>query len=51
MSRIGRAPIPVPTNVTVTLEGSRVHVKGPQGTLERALPEGISSSRRATPSW
>ena len=34
MSRIGRAPIAVPANVTVTLaEGNNVTVKGPLGTL------------------
>ena len=34
MSRIGRAPITVPANVTVTLaEGNNVTVKGPLGTL------------------
>ena len=34
MSRIGRAPITVPANVTVTLgEGNVVTVKGPLGTL------------------
>ncbi len=42
MSRIGRSPIPVPSNVTVTLSGATVTVKGPQGTLERTLPSGIS---------
>jgi large subunit ribosomal protein L6 len=42
MSRVGRSPITVPSNVTVTLSGSTVNVKGPQGTLERTLPEGIS---------
>ncbi len=42
MSRVGRAPIPVPSNVTVTLSGALVNVKGPQGTLERRLPEGIT---------
>ena len=42
MSRIGRSPIPVPSNVTVTLSGSSVSVKGPQGQLDRELPTGIS---------
>jgi large subunit ribosomal protein L6 len=42
MSRIGRSPIPVPSNVTVTLSGESVSVKGPQGSLERQLPTGIS---------
>jgi large subunit ribosomal protein L6 len=42
MSRVGRSPIAVPSNVTVTLSGATVNVKGPQGTLERQLPEGIT---------
>src|SRR5271169_7149288 len=42
MSRVGRSPITVPSNVTVTLSGDTVNVKGPQGTLERQLPEGIT---------
>lgn len=33
MSRVGRQPIPVPDSVTVTLEGSRVTIKGPKGEL------------------
>ena len=37
MSRIGKRPIPVPKNVTVTIEGQRVKVKGPKGELEREL--------------
>lgn len=40
MSRIGRKPIPVPSGVEVTIEGSMVNVKGPKGTLSlRAHPE------------
>ena len=42
MSRVGRSPITVPSGVTVTLSGATVSVKGPQGTLERTLPQGIS---------
>ena len=42
MSRVGRSPIAVPSGVTVTLSGATVSVKGPQGTLERTLPQGIS---------
>jgi large subunit ribosomal protein L6 len=42
MSRIGRSPIAVPSSVTVTLGEGSVTVKGPQGTLERQLPTGIS---------
>lgn len=35
MSRIGRQPVPVPSGVQVTIEGSRVSVKGPKGQLEQ----------------
>ena len=43
MSRIGRMPISLPSNVEVTLgEGNLVTVKGPKGTLTQALrPEMI----------
>ncbi len=37
MSRIGRAPIPVPSGVEVTLDGQRVAVKGPKGELDVAV--------------
>ncbi|MBQ6836702.1 MAG: 50S ribosomal protein L6, partial [Clostridia bacterium] len=33
MSRIGRAPITVPADVTVTINGNVVEVKGAKGTL------------------
>jgi large subunit ribosomal protein L6 len=42
MSRIGRAPIPVPSGVEVNVSGRRVSVKGPQGLLERELPGEIT---------
>ena len=35
MSRIGKKPVPVPGDVTVTIDGSRVSVKGPKGELTR----------------
>ncbi len=38
MSRIGRAPIVIPPNVTVTLgDNNKVTVKGPKGELSRTL--------------
>ena len=37
MSRIGRMPIPLPSGVEVTQEGSNLRVKGPLGTLERRI--------------
>jgi len=38
MSRIGRAPIPVPDGVDVKVDAGRITVKGPRGVLEQALP-------------
>src|SRR2546428_415211 len=37
MSRIGKQPIEIPSGVEVGIEGSRVTVKGPRGTLEQTL--------------
>lgn len=45
MSRIGRAPISVPQGVTVALEDANVRVTGPQGSLARQLPDGITISQ------
>jgi len=41
MSRIGRAPIPVPDGVTVSFEGRRVTVVGPKGALEHRIADPI----------
>jgi len=41
MSRIGRAPIPIPDGVTVTITGQRVEVKGPKGELRHTVVEPI----------
>lgn len=45
MSRIGRLPIPVPAGVDVTVDGSRVVVKGPKGTLSREIAPQLSLVR------
>jgi large subunit ribosomal protein L6 len=42
MSRIGKAPITVPSGVEVKMSGASVTVKGPKGTLTRDLVGGIS---------
>ena len=42
MSRIGRAPIPVPSGVTVDIKGQQVTVKGPKGELSHTVVEPIS---------
>jgi large subunit ribosomal protein L6 len=45
MSRIGRLPITVPSSVDVTIEGRRLTVKGPKGTLTRELHPDMTVSR------
>ena len=45
MSRIGHSPIPVPPGVTVAVADDSVTVTGPQGSLARRIPEGISLSQ------
>ena len=42
MSRIGKKPIAVPSNVTVNLDGQNVSVKGPKGQLALTLVEEVS---------
>jgi large subunit ribosomal protein L6 len=42
MSRIGKMPVPVPSGVTIDIDGTTVSVKGPKGELKRTFPEGIS---------
>jgi large subunit ribosomal protein L6 len=45
MSRVGKKPITIPTGVDVTIDGSRVVVKGPNGTLQHDAPETITVAR------
>jgi large subunit ribosomal protein L6 len=42
MSRIGKAPIPVPSTVDVQLADRHITVKGPKATLERNIPGEIT---------
>lgn len=37
MSRIGKKPIPLPSGVTVNVDGRTVQVKGPKGELSRTI--------------
>lgn len=37
MSRIGKKPIEIPSGVDVKIDGKKVTVKGPKGTLERTV--------------
>ncbi len=41
MSRVGKLPIPLPKGVEVLVKDSSLTVKGPKGTLARAVPAGI----------
>lgn len=45
MSRIGRAPIPIPDGVTVDITGQKVVVKGPRGELRHTIVEPIRINR------
>jgi len=42
MSRIGKAPIAVPSGVNVTIANGEVTVEGPKGTLTRLIPGEIT---------
>ena len=42
MSRIGKKPVVIPAGVEVTVDGSKVTVKGPKGTLTNTFNSDIS---------
>ena len=42
MSRIGKTPISIPTSVEIAIDGANIEVKGPKGSLNLVLTEGIS---------
>lgn len=42
MSRIGNKPIEVPNGVEVKIDGSKITVKGPKGTLEKELHKNMT---------
>jgi len=45
MSRIGQAPIPVPSGVDITIDGQNITVKGPKGQLSRTIVPTIAITR------
>jgi large subunit ribosomal protein L6 len=47
MSRIGKRAVPVPSNVTATVSGREVKVKGPKGELSFTVPEEIKVTKTA----
>ena len=46
MSRIGRAPIVIPANVEVRVDGNVVTVKGPKGELQKQFQRYDCDNRR-----
>jgi large subunit ribosomal protein L6 len=42
MSRIGKKPVAIPSGVTATIDGGKLNVKGPKGTLALSLREEIT---------
>ena len=47
MSRIGKKPISVPSNVTATVAGQNVKMKGPKGELSFSVPEDLKVEKTA----
>jgi large subunit ribosomal protein L6 len=46
MSRIGRMPVTVPAGVDVSIDGRKVVVKGPKGTLEHTVAAPIDVAQK-----
>ena len=46
MSRIGKKPIELPKGVEISVAGNTVAVKGPKGTVQTHLPEGVAVERK-----
>ena len=44
MGRIGKLPIPIPSQVKVTMAGRNVKIEGPKGVLERKIPQRLNVS-------
>ena len=42
MSRIGKNPIPIPSGVSVKIDGNTSVVKGPKGEHRQHIPEGLT---------
>jgi large subunit ribosomal protein L6 len=47
MSRIGKRAVPVPSNVTATVSGRTVKMKGPKGELSFTVPEELKVEKGA----
>jgi large subunit ribosomal protein L6 len=42
LSRVGKRPVALPKGVTATVKEGSIEIKGPKGTLVRALPASVS---------
>jgi large subunit ribosomal protein L6 len=47
MSRIGKKPVAIPSNVTATVSGQTVKMKGPKGELAFTVPDALKVERTA----
>jgi large subunit ribosomal protein L6 len=45
MSRIGKKPVTVPSNVTATVSGQTVKMKGPKGELAFTVPDALKVAK------
>jgi large subunit ribosomal protein L6 len=48
MSRIGKKPVAVPSNITATVSGQTVKIKGPKGELAFTAPEDVKLEKTAS---
>lgn len=48
MSRVGQAPIPLPAQAKVDIQGATVNVEGPKGKLTHHLPPELSVEKAET---
>ena len=46
MSRIGKLPIPVPSEAKIQIDGRTIHVSGPKGKLSREVHDRISLEQK-----
>jgi large subunit ribosomal protein L6 len=42
MSRIGKLPIPLTSDIKVAIKADLVEIKGPKGSMSHAIPDGIN---------
>lgn len=48
MSRIGKQSLKIPNQVEVTIDESKIHVKGPKGQLTQEIPESLAIVKKDT---